>query len=242
MIKISVITASYNRADLLADCIASVQRSKLTPLSNVAVEHIIYDDGSTDGTQLLMNSMSHDNLVFLTDPKNRGQSCARNRAIEKAQGDYLFILDSDDILLERALYQFSRLALHQPTCAWFTSDFLRVDSTLRYLHGHDYYGWQFDSCSAMLNSIFNGEHFLQGNTFFKREIFTQAGGYDDSLHMAEDLDLYIRFARAGHLPHHGNFISHLHRVHDRSISKHVTREKHLLDASALAHKYSTSSV
>lgn len=239
MLKISVITASYNRAKFLPDTIVSVQRSKLTPLRDISIEHIIYDDGSQDRTLALLESLTYDNTIYLSHSENRGQAFARNQAIKFATGDYLFILDSDDVILERALYNFSRLALQHPEVSWFTSDFLRVDSQLRYLNGQDYYGWQFNSCLEMLQAIFKGQHFLQGNVFVKREVFVEVGGYDDTLHMAEDLDLYIRLALAGYLPHYSTFMSHLHRSHVSNISKDVTVAKHLVDVNSLKHKYSS---
>ncbi|WP_449432988.1 glycosyltransferase family 2 protein [Pseudomonas putida] len=235
--KISVVTSSYNRMALLQQTIESVQRSKFMPLMDVTFEHIIYDDGSEDGTASMLDAVSYDNVIHARGLTNKGQSAARNKALERTSGDYIFMVDSDDIVLERTLYHFTRLALQQPQVAWFTADFLRVDEDLRYLPGQDYFGWQFASCTQMLQAIFKGEHFIESNTFFKREIFFEVGGFDEDLHMSEDLDLYIRFVLAGYLPVYKGFVSHLHRVHPGNITNGVTLLDHLVNIEGLRRKY-----
>ena len=52
----------------------------------------------------------------------------------------------------------------------------------------------------MLQAIFRAEHFLQGNVCCRHALIDEVGGYDEELQMAEDLDLYVRFLLAGHLP------------------------------------------
>ncbi len=235
--KISIITPTFNRKSFLAETIASVQASVLIPHADVSFEHIIYDDGSTDGTPNLFTGKSYPDVRYIRNDKNQGQSKARNDAVVEATGEYLFFLDSDDIILERTLYNFARKAKQFPDSAWFTADFLHVDDDLKYIND-DYYGWDFKDIPDMLNSIFKGEHYMQQNIFIKKEAFAKAGMFDPAMKMGEDLDLAVRLLLGGHMPHRCDFISHLHRVHTKSLSGGVTKEMHLKSALELKTKYS----
>ncbi len=233
--KISVITTTYNRKDFLKEAMESVQKSVLTPLS-ISVEHVIYDDASTDGTESLFAHKA-DNVIYIRGDKNRGQSFGRTRAIKKATGDYIFLLDSDDVVLERTFYHFIYEALNHPEIDWITSDFIHADRDLRYLVGEDYYGWNFKDPREMLEAIFTGDHFIQSNVFFKKEIFVEVGGFDETMRMAEDLDLFTRFLLLGSMPRYSPHASHIHRIHGENLSIGETRDKHMKNLIILKEKY-----
>ncbi len=235
--KISVITTTYNRKILLQEAMESIERSICIPLP-IEFEHIVYDDASTDGTEKLFEGDRWKKVIYIRGVVNKGQSFGKNRAIEKATGEYIFLLDSDDVVVSRTLYNFAKLASEKTTTAWFTSDFLRTNNALAYEIGEDYYGWDFATIEAMLQSIFRGEHFLQSNVFFRKDLFHASGGFDESMNMGEDLDLYIRFlVQGGALPYHASHISHLHRNHENNVSSGITQEKHMEQVKFLRQKY-----
>lgn len=237
--KISVITATYNRKELLRETLESVQKTVLVPDEDISVEHIVWDDGSTDGTaEIFREAGDWKNVFYFRQSENRGQSYAKNSAIERARGDFIFMLDSDDIILQRTLYNFAKAAKERPDLSFFVADFLRVDANLRYLPGRDYYGWPFKNTEEILTAIFRGEHFLQNNVFFKKSLFQTVGGFDENLKIAEDLDLYIRFLLNGQRPLYNNFISHLYRCHSGNISAEINLSRHLSeDLPKLRKKY-----
>lgn len=233
--NISIITTTYNRKALLEETIESVQRSIVLP-SSIEWDHIIYDDGSTDGTSELFMANPWPHVTYARGTGNSGPSHGKNEAIARAQGEYILILDSDDILLERTLYYFFNATQENPDKDWFLSDFLHVDQELRYIPG-DYYGWDFAGTQEMLEAIFRGEHFIQGNALFKKSLFTDVGAFDETLRIGEDLDLYVRFLLKDSLPMHVRFASHLHRFHTANLSQGITFEKHKLTAESLRNKY-----
>ncbi len=90
---VSVVIPSYNRLHCLPRAIASVVAQ-----SHPAIELIIVDDGSTDGTREWAASFSSPvPFVFHPLERNMGAAAARNRGIELARGSYVAFLDSDDI-------------------------------------------------------------------------------------------------------------------------------------------------
>ena len=96
--KISVIVPCYNAERYLEDCLRSVLGQTEQDFEVIAV-----DDGSTDGTANILSRLSAEDarLQVIRQP-NRGVSAARNRAMERAKGEWLFFLDADDLLPQMA--------------------------------------------------------------------------------------------------------------------------------------------
>ena len=95
--RVSVITAVYNTDKYLAKCIESVLHQTY---SNV--EHILVNDGSTDGSLAIMEKFQEENpgRIKVISKENGGQAAARNMALLLVTGEYLAFLDSDDYLSE----------------------------------------------------------------------------------------------------------------------------------------------
>lgn len=88
--KVSVVVTTYNRACYVSEAVDSVLRQTLKDL-----ELIVVDDGSTDDTGLVLSSYG-DRIRYIRT-ENRGPAHARNVGIGLAKGDYVCLLDSDDV-------------------------------------------------------------------------------------------------------------------------------------------------
>lgn len=101
--NITIVTPVYNRADCLESTLQSVA-SQVLP-DGIGIEHIVVDDGSTDGTRAIIERYCAENSyaksIFF--PSNRGTNAARNAAIAAATGEYVTFLDSDDAYVPGAL-------------------------------------------------------------------------------------------------------------------------------------------
>lgn len=94
MKKISVIVPIYNSENTLRDCIASIQTQKY---SNVEI--ILVNDGSKDQSLAICNECAaHDKRIKIINEENGGVSCARNKGIAAATGDYITFVDADDMV------------------------------------------------------------------------------------------------------------------------------------------------
>jgi glycosyltransferase involved in cell wall biosynthesis len=67
------------------------------------LELIIIDDGSTDSSLDIINSFDDDRIVLLINESNKGQSYSRNRGIKESTGEYIAIMDADDIMYPNRL-------------------------------------------------------------------------------------------------------------------------------------------
>ena len=100
--KISIIIPVYNVEDYLSECVDSILNQTYENY-----EVLLIDDGSTDKSPQICDTYSEKNNISVINTRNRGLSAARNLGTEKAQGEYIFYLDSDDYVennvLERML-------------------------------------------------------------------------------------------------------------------------------------------
>lgn len=99
--RITVFTPTYNRAYILENLYRSLQRQRFRDF-----EWLVVDDGSTDGTEALVNAWAEAEKSFaircLRQP-NGGKCRAINRGLENARGELFFTVDSDDYLTDDAL-------------------------------------------------------------------------------------------------------------------------------------------
>lgn len=98
MVQISVVIPVYNRARFIGAAIDSILAQTVHDL-----ELILVDDGSTDGSQQIIQAYTDPRLRLIQNPYNQGIAASRNRGIEAAEGRYLAFLDSDDRALATRL-------------------------------------------------------------------------------------------------------------------------------------------
>ena len=96
---LSIVVPAYNAEDYLAECISSFNLDV-----HPDVEALIVDDGSTDRTSRICDELDslHDNLIVV-HRENGGSSAARNTGCARAAGDWIWFVDSDDIIAPYAL-------------------------------------------------------------------------------------------------------------------------------------------
>lgn len=99
LVKVSVIVPVYNVEEYLSECLDSLVNQTLEDIEIVCV-----NDGSTDGSLEILNEYEtrYSNLKVISQ-ENKGLSGARNSGLEHVCGDYVYFIDSDDILVEDAL-------------------------------------------------------------------------------------------------------------------------------------------
>jgi glycosyltransferase involved in cell wall biosynthesis len=96
-VTVSIIMPAYNAAGFISESIASVISQDWQDW-----ELIVVDDGSNDGTADIVNEF-HDPRIHLIQQANAGVSAARNVALDHLQGEFVVLLDSDDLLAPHSL-------------------------------------------------------------------------------------------------------------------------------------------
>jgi len=186
---VSVILATFNRANYLRESINSVLGQSLKDL-----ELVIVDDGSTDGTAELIKSEWSDSRIVYEYQKNQGFSAARNQALTLARGEYLAFLDSDDKYFPDTLASHLEIYSKNKSVGLTVGGYEYIDEASHYLGerrpwlegpGLDLSGWLFN-CYTVPSAA-----------FLHRSWYERVGGFDETTTAASDWDLFLRLALAG---------------------------------------------
>ena len=180
---ISAVIPTYQRAALLPRALESVRRQ-----TRPADEVIVVDDGSTDHTAELVRRRFPE-ARCLCQP-NRGVSAARNLGIEEAAGRWIALLDSDDAWrpekLERQLAAIAAAPGNRVchTDEIWIRDGRRVNPGRRHAKAG---GWIFRHCLPLCA-------ISPSSALIHRSVFSEVGGFDETLPACEDYDLWLRIS------------------------------------------------
>lgn len=181
MLRVSVVTPSYNQASFLVENLASVAAQ-----GPVVHEHIVADGGSTDGSREVLERST----VRWVSERDRGQSDALNKALRLATGDVIGWLNSDDI--------------YRPGAAARAAQILEDDPSLMGVFGHcDVIDEQGRTIGLVEGVPVDLEAMLcfgtipQPSCFLRRSLFTELGGVDESYRYAMDYDFWLRALLSG---------------------------------------------
>jgi glycosyltransferase involved in cell wall biosynthesis len=190
MPAVSVIVPAFNVAVYIGAALDSALAQTYRDF-----EIVVVDDGSTDETAaIVVSRQAQDNRIRLVRQPNGGLSSARNPALTAARGEFLALLDGDDLwhprFLEEQLAIFGR-----------RDDVSLVTGNAFFLGGpHD--GEPVrpvpdKRTEPTLASILDDEEAVFIMTVFRRHVFETVGGFDENLRTNEDYDFWLRAAAAG---------------------------------------------
>lgn len=133
-IKVSVIIPVYNTERYVRDALLSVMNQSLHE-----IEILVINDGSTDNSlQIIEKIADTDCRIKIYSQTNKGQSIARNFGLEKAQGKYIYMMDSDDLLDREALSLcYRRCEADQLDFVFFDAETLLDDNFQSYYLNYD---------------------------------------------------------------------------------------------------------
>lgn len=174
--QISIIIPAYNRAKLIPRAIESVLNQTWDDW-----ELIIVDDGSTDDTKAVINQYLTDKRVSYYHQKNEGVCAARNHGAQKAKGEYLIFLDSDDEFMPDYLEQIHNLFHKEPDAIFAGVRFFEDEVLYKEVKSDEPYG-KYDEVGL----------FLAGSFTIKTSLFFEAGMYDTNIKYGENTELSFR--------------------------------------------------
>jgi glycosyltransferase involved in cell wall biosynthesis len=183
--QISVVMPVHNALPFLEQSLRSILEQTLTDF-----EFVILDDASTDGsTELLRDWSRRDQRIQLHKSKNRlGLAGSSNAVVAKARAPIVARMDADDIAHPDRLQRQWELLLSRPDVAVIGTLCNGIDDRGREVRPRD--RWRLVRRSAYVP-------FPHGSAMFRREVFDQVGGYDETSSGAEDQDLFTRMAARG---------------------------------------------
>ena len=206
---VSILVPTYNRRELLVEALDSIAHQSCDDY-----EVIVIDDGSTDDTAQLFDP-PRPQTRYLCEPHNAGPAAARNLGLNEASGRYVTFLDSDDLWRPDFLQRFLSFFKANPQ---LMIAYCRMDNVDQ--NGNATTGNQRRCYTGKITeSLFCSTFIHTPSVMARREILTEADGFDTSLPVVEDYNLWLRLS----LKHDFGFIDEalsLRRRHGGSLSRH----------------------
>ena len=165
--KVSIIVPVYNVEVYLERCVKSIINQTYTN-----IEILLVDDGSTDKSGILCDELAEcDERIAVFHKENGGLSDARNNGIDRAAGEYLLFVDSDDYIhpqMVEALYR----AQSQTGADLVTCDYTRELDDISKIQDYSSLDVKsFGRDEAMNNVSLNGIHVMAWNKLYKKKLF-----------------------------------------------------------------------
>jgi len=187
---VSVVIPAYNAES----CVGRAIRSVLAQTHPVR-EVIVVDDGSKDATAAVVAGFSAP-VRYVHQP-NAGVSAARNRGIREADGDWVAFLDADDEWLPEKLGRQMELLTTRPDLRWCgcRPAYVRAgESTPAQIPPSLLEVLRAPAAVAFFDSVRRGLVFQPSGVLVQRAVLQEAGGFDETLRVNEDRDLWWRIA------------------------------------------------
>jgi glycosyltransferase involved in cell wall biosynthesis len=189
------------------------------------------DDGSTDNTENVVKGFQlsvvrGQERIRYIKKENEGVPKTRNKLIELAKSDYIFWIDSDDILMPNILRKFVKCMVDYP-------DVDVVYGNKKHF-GYSDDEWIYPDYYQRNDLLIERLVFLpkvpQSSLFIKKAVYQKYGGYDPALIRLEDTDLWIRLCDKITFKHLNQYVLY-YRIHDTNISGNIQLTYHTMDLS-----------
>ena len=224
-IRVSVVIPCYNHGAYVEEAVGSVQ------LNNHAFcEIIIVNDGSDDGTTEKVVSGLKAERITVKHQENKGLSAARNVGIEMAKGEYILLLDADNMIYPQYFIQAVKILDSDPEVAIVYSDHYRFGEGL----DESVYNVPEFSSDRLLAG-----NFIDACAIFRKSIMDAVGGFDESGMVGyEDWEFWIRCWSNGLKFNHikeplfkyrvveGSMLSQVNQIEKRRKTTSYIIEKH----------------
>jgi glycosyltransferase involved in cell wall biosynthesis len=173
--KLSVITICFNEKDTISQTIESVLNQSFTDY-----EYIIIDGNSNDGTYDIIRGYFNHFKKIVSEPDN-GIFDAMNKALDFAEGDYIFFLNAGDILVNKNVFEniFSKSN---------SEDIIYGDVIFKYASG---IMMRRKSPRILSPQYFFVDSLNHQTTFMNRKLMTEIGHFDTSLKITADYDVIL---------------------------------------------------
>lgn len=183
--KVTVLMTVCNAEKYLRQAIESVLNQTFTDF-----ELLITDDASTDSSPEIIRSYQDPRIRVIRNSTNRGVAYSRKEALELARGEYVAVLDADDVAFKERLqvqvdYLDANADIHLVGSAYEVIDENgNVECTQTV---------PTDPLTIRWNLLF-GNCIAHSTAMFRRATALEIGGYDEQVFAGEDFDLWVRFA------------------------------------------------
>ena len=186
MPRVSVIIPTYNRKDLVQLTIDSALAQTFADR-----EIIVVDDGSTDNTGEALRAR-YDIRIRYEYQTNQGESAARNRALQLAQGEFIALLDSDDLWLPDKLEKEVARLDAEPQAGMVFCEAWLIDAQGKRLGDQPEGSRVTPDDLSLEKMVLVNQIGGPSTTLIRRSTLDAVGGFDAQIHFGEDWDVWLQ--------------------------------------------------
>ena len=188
-LRVSVLVPTFNRANYIAECLDSLLAQTMP-----ALEIIVIDDGSEDGTAQLLKTYGQ--RIRYVRKDNGGKPTAVNLGLSLAQGELIWIFDDDDVALPRAIESRVLAFAGAPDAGFvFSPHFYGTDGADGKIACGAMHQFPTFTADSFLFELMKGCFFHLATALVRREAYLAVGGFDAGLLSSEDYEMQLRLAR-----------------------------------------------
>jgi len=188
---VSIIIPSYNASAYVIEAIDSALAQTYKD-----VEVIVVDDGSTDNTKQLLAPYVRNSKIRYIYQANKGLSGARNTGIKAARGEYIALLDADDLFLPGKIEKQVAHLEACPSCDVSYCDLYHFNDgepDILLKLNYSYY-----SGKDVLPNLLRKSFIAPVTVVFRKSVFDRFGLFDEAMRQfAEDLEFWLRLVHGG---------------------------------------------
>jgi len=219
LLKISVVTPSYNQGNFLEATIRSVLEQGYPNL-----EYIIIDGGSCDDSVEIIKRYA-DRLTYWCSEPDGGQPQALNKGFARATGDILCWVNSDDLLVPDSLRLIAEYFMQNPDIYWLTGgcEIIDADGTVI---AQPFIDAGLPLSEWLLHMKYRRAAILQPSTFWRKNVWDHVGVLCEQLQFVFDFEFFYRIRKRYGVPAQLDPVLSQFRVH--GDSKTVSQEEMFL--------------
>lgn len=215
-VKVSLVMGVYNGEEYLKEAIESILGQTYPNL-----EIIIVNDGSTDSTKNILDDINDKRVKIIHLEKNQGAANALNIGIIQAKGSWIAIQDADDNSYPTRIEEQVKYIVKHP-------ELLGVGTFIECISGSsgisdEHLRHVAKSRNSLVSRekirdiIYWGCPFTHSSVMFSKNVFLKVGGYNPSLKIAYDHDLWLRLLEIGEMENVPKVLLQ-YRIHKQSLS------------------------
>lgn len=224
--RISIVTISFNQAEFIEETISSILNQKYPDL-----EYIIIDGGSNDNTIDIIKKYDK-SITYWVSEKDSGPAEALKKGLDRATGEILFYLNSDDLILPDSLEKVASFFSNNPHIDVLIGNGYMIDENSKIIKPIYSNKWN-------LNRYLNGYvSIVQQSTFFRKHAYDKTQGVNIINKTCWDGEMWVDMDCAKAKFMNFNVSIGLFRIHQKSITgSQKLNDKYLIDQDRIKKRF-----